>query len=161
MAYFHEVKALDAGRQGDVMICRDCHTSKLFAMKIFFSPSVMWRERFALEKLSRCANVVQLFDIEIPERETAISLTYYTNGDLYSFIKNNSPSGIDEKIAKTLFRQIVNGCYLTHCNNIAHRDIKPENIFLCGEYIPYLGDYGLSSNIDIRFTGVIGTCNFS
>lgn len=35
---------------------------------------------------------------------------------------------LEEPVARTLFKQMLDGISYLHSNNIIHRDIKPENI---------------------------------
>jgi serine/threonine protein kinase len=55
-------------------------------------------------------------------------MEYINGGNLFSFVKKRRK--INEKTAKFLFRQIIQGIKYIHSNKIVHRDIKLENILI-------------------------------
>eukprot|EP01134_Creolimax_fragrantissima_P007534 CFRG7534T1 len=52
-----------------------------------------------------------------------------------------------------LFRQIVEGLCHIHKKGMIHRDLKPSNIFLDGDGIIKIGDFGLATADEPRVTG--------
>ena len=65
---------------------------------------------------------------------------------LHNFVVNNFPNGIPEKVASSIFVQMVSAVKYLHQNNIWHRDIKPSNFLVFGSdpYYPKiaLSDFG-------------------
>lgn len=86
---------------------------------------------------------------------------YYPDGDLYSYIENNSLNNIEKK---TIFTKIVDIIYELHNINIAHRDIKPENFLIhiknndISIKITDL-DFCCINNTDLTFSG--GTLHYA
>merc|ERR1711953_13415 len=55
---------------------------------------------------------------------------------------------LEEKIARTLFAQIVSGLQAMHKEGLCHRDIKPQNILLTSKFQVKLADFGSSKLFD-------------
>ena len=55
---------------------------------------------------------------------------------------------IDRKINFKFFKQIIEGIKHVHRQGIIHRDLKPANVFITGEGIIKIGDFGLARAID-------------
>jgi serine/threonine protein kinase len=51
---------------------------------------------------------------------------------------------INEKQAKFIFKQILDGLYHCHAQGIIHRDIKLDNILLDSTGVVKIGDFGVS-----------------
>jgi len=61
---------------------------------------------------------------------------------------NNFPpsvtGGLDELVARDLFRGIVEGLHYMHSSGYVHRDLKPDNILLHASGTPKISDFGLA-----------------
>ncbi|KAL1122850.1 hypothetical protein AAG570_003176 [Ranatra chinensis] len=53
----------------------------------------------------------------------------------------------DADMAKSIFKQILNGIDYIHKQNMIHRDIKPQNIFFSTQDKIKIGDFGLVTDI--------------
>ena len=51
----------------------------------------------------------------------------------------------DEKMARTIILQILDGLKYMHDNDVCHRDLKPDNILL-GEEGVKIADFGLAAS---------------
>ena len=72
-----------------------------------------------------------------------IVMEYY-DGDLFSYIKNNTTSSrpsLNSFEIKIISYQILRGLMYIHSKKISHRDIKPHNILLKGKKIA-ICDFG-------------------
>mmetsp|Transcript_1038 Transcript_1038/g.929 ORF Transcript_1038/g.929 Transcript_1038/m.929 type:complete len:106 (+) Transcript_1038:460-777(+) len=72
----------------------------------------------------------------------------------------------DEKLVRTMFRQLVAGVEYIHSKNIAHLDIKPENILIGENYTLKLTDFDGSVSCEagtqthVGKKGGCGTINY-
>jgi serine/threonine protein kinase len=58
-----------------------------------------------------------------------------------------------EDVAKSYFKQLVDGLKFLHSLGIVHRDIKAENIILCrteNTMVPKFIDFGFAKKVDIK-----------
>jgi len=72
---------------------------------------------------------------------------------------------VDEEIAASVTRDILNGLSQIHKKNYIHRDLKPENILLHNtdsDIMAKIADFGLSAELSrgISQCGVTGTILF-
>jgi len=82
-------------------------------------------------------------------------------GELAEFITEHGR--LDEEIAKSVFRQVLDGLKFMHDQHVLHRDLKCENILVCGETLTEetqvkLVDFGVAKNIqDTLARSCVGT----
>jgi serine/threonine protein kinase len=72
-------------------------------------------------------------------------MEYISCGDLLSFVRKRTK--LSEKVAKFIFRQIIEALQYIHSNNIIHRDIKLDNILIDLNNTIKLCDFGVSKQI--------------
>jgi len=72
----------------------------------------------------------------------AMCLELCEHGNLFDFVYYNKP--LDEKLARTLFLQVIDGVQALHRKDFVHRDIKPQNIVLDSDYNLKICDFGSS-----------------
>ena len=115
-------------------------------------PMTALREINILQKL-RHENIVNLLEIcrEKSDSNTSCTSNFYLvfefcEYDLSKlFISRSIKFNLGE--IKNVLRQLLNGLYFIHINNIVHRDIKPANILITRNGILKLADFGLSKAI--------------
>lgn len=74
-----------------------------------------------------------------------IVLEYHPRGELFEFI---SCSKLSERIAKTLFKDLISAVSYIHGQNWAHRDIKLENILITEDMHIVLADFGFATKTE-------------
>lgn len=102
------------------------------------------KERDMLKKLKH-ENIVQLYHTEEDTTKLSLYLQYISGGDMYNWICENGRA--PEKVAKLLFKQMVDAVDFCHRNGICHRDIKLENFLLENGNRPVLIDFGFATQI--------------
>jgi len=70
-------------------------------------------------------------------------MEYAPFGDFLDFMKKNGRS-MDEKLARTYFRQLIDGLEYLHNNEVSHMDIKLENLLIGDDYALKIADFDLS-----------------
>jgi len=71
-------------------------------------------------------NIIKLFDCYYDNNFFYMVEEYCSGGDLFDYIQKIK--NFSEKIAATIFNQLLSAINHLHKKNIVHRDIKPENI---------------------------------
>jgi len=126
-----------------------------YAMKVFpfksKQPHTYFHNEVRFARLSH-NHVVNICHVE-NEKETLskgiVSKVSYTimeyapHGDFFDFVMNYS-SQIDEKLARTYFRQVIEGLEYLHNNGVSHMDLKLENMLMGENYNLKIADFDLS-----------------
>jgi len=69
-------------------------------------------------------------------------LEYLPGGELFDILYYTS--ALSEKIARTYFKQLMDGMQACHEAGICHRDIKPQNLLLDANFQLKIADFGLA-----------------
>ena len=103
------------------------------------------REAAVMAKLNH-PNVVRLHEVCSHSEFFCLAMDFYFGGTICELICQSETGKLDESVAKTYFKQLMDGLNHVHSCGIIHRDIKLENIFLNNnKSIVVLGDFGLSN----------------
>jgi len=70
-------------------------------------------------------------------------MEYAPNGDFFDFVMNHSAQ-IDEKLARSYFRQLIQGLEYLHSQGVSHMDLKLENLLMDENYNLKIADFDLS-----------------
>jgi serine/threonine protein kinase len=141
MASLNEIRKLGTGLQGSVSLVADQYGH--FAVKQYKHKASFTREYDVLSRLGGLRNVMQMRATPIDVGDMGLPLQFYSNGELFDFMEQSGP--MNERLAKTVFYQVLNGIRETHERGIAHLDIKPENIYVDEQFQVVIGDYGLAT----------------
>lgn len=111
------------------------------------------REILVMSKLKH-PNVVRLNEVMRSDTRIYIVMELIPGGELFSRIGTVH----DEREARKLFQQIVNGVDYCHRKGVAHRDLKAENILLDDNGNVKIADFGFSSFVGVNSaTGLLYT----
>jgi len=72
-----------------------------------------------------------------------ILMEYCPYGDFFDFVTKHREH-IDDKLARTYFRQLIDGLEYLHKSRVAHLDLKPENLLLGADFNLKICDFDLS-----------------
>lgn len=76
-----------------------------------------------------------------------LMLEYAPYGDFFELFKEKKAM-LSEKLARTYFRQLIEGIEYLHKQNIAHLDIKCENLLIGENFKMKITDFDLSQYLD-------------
>jgi serine/threonine protein kinase len=99
-----------------------------------------------MEKMKH-PNIVKLYEIIDTTKYVILVMEYVGGGSLHGYLKARSNRRLDEKEAKRVFKQILEGIKYCHSRCITHRDIKLENILLDDNNNIKIIDFGFSTCI--------------
>mmetsp|Transcript_7343 Transcript_7343/g.21671 ORF Transcript_7343/g.21671 Transcript_7343/m.21671 type:complete len:426 (-) Transcript_7343:429-1706(-) len=153
---------LGKGSYGEVRLCKEKITNKLFAIKamdkkvlqkkVIGKSSTSFddvkREVEIMRKL-RHENVVRLYEVMDDPNVNKLYLVieYMKRGDLIQIAKEPSTKIInpltDEQVWD-ICRQVLRGLKYLHNQDIVHGDIKPQNILVSGDGLVKIADFGIA-----------------
>ncbi|SCU91469.1 LAFA_0F03928g1_1 [Lachancea sp. 'fantastica'] len=160
---FKPIRVLGRGAYGKVLLVKDSHTSRLFAMKqlkkaeilIHDESSMFESEEYALEKklertfaertiLSKLEhpNIVKLFYTFHDHHQLYLVLQFIPGGELFYHLKEQGV--LDEDTVAFYAAEISSAIKFLHQRGIVYRDLKPENCLLDERGHLVLTDFGLS-----------------
>lgn len=157
LADFKPVRALGQGAYGKVILVKDEHTSKLYAMKQLQKAEIIienqdtndvskrveriFAERTILSQLDH-PNVVKLFYTFHDNSRLYLLLQYIPGGELFYHLKERGT--LDEDTTAFYAAEISCALKFLHERGIVYRDLKPENCLLDARGHLVLTDFGLS-----------------
>ncbi|KAH7641515.1 hypothetical protein HUG17_4559 [Dermatophagoides farinae] len=89
-----------------------------------------------------------------------IFMQFADKSDLWNLVRKKLETGMKEKQARKMFKQITSAIEYLHRRNIAHRDIKLENILLDKKYNCLVTDFGLSIVVIQKEGRVVNAPNY-
>jgi len=126
-----------------------------YAMKIFGHKGNKPHPYFKNEVRFSCLKHPNIIDMVYYENEkdtlykgevkkvSYILMEYAPYGDFFDFITKHREN-LDEKLARTYFRQLIDGVEYLHSHGVAHLDLKPENLLLGADFNLKIADFDLS-----------------
>lgn len=176
-------KTLGKGAYGLVKEGIHITNGKKYALK-FMTKDSAWpeseREKVATEiqslQLVRHKHVMKLFAYDLscqyPKEEkdgggtvetVLLVLELCPGGELFDILYYTNK--LPQILARTYFRQLIDGLEAVHNEGITHRDLKPQNLLLDGRYNLKLIDFGLANifegnpaeEINLLKTSAVGT----
>lgn len=92
-------------------------------------------------------NIVRIYDLGVGDDHAHIAMEYLDGGDL----RHKIESGVSEREAVKILRQIAGALAAVHAKNVLHRDLKPGNIMLRKNGSVALIDFGLAKRAKLEF----------
>lgn len=115
------------------------------------SPEMLKRVRneISIHRILRHPNILRLFHHFDDYKAVYLVMELCQGGELYHLLKQQRTRGIEERVARRYFADIVRGLnYLHNTMRIIHRDLKLSNILLYidsdQQTIAKIGDFGLA-----------------
>ena len=147
--FYKFVEMIGKGAFGKVMLGIHKLTGRYVAIKAIdktymqdtYSKQKVMQEVYILQKI-RHSNIIRLYEVFESSKHMLLVMEYAGGGDLLQFVK--SKSKLDEKVAKSYFKQIVFGLAHCHCRSVLHRDIKLDNVLMDTEGGIKICDFGVS-----------------
>jgi len=93
-------------------------------------------------KQTRHRNIVRLFEYFETQKHILFVIELSSGGDLLSYVRKRRQ--LKEEVAKSVFKQLIEGLKYCHSKKILHRDIKLDNILLTVEGKVKICDFGVS-----------------
>ncbi|XP_025114695.1 SNF-related serine/threonine-protein kinase-like isoform X3 [Pomacea canaliculata] len=134
-----------------VKLARHVFTGEKVAVKVIDKTKLDEVSRSHLFQEVRCMklvqhpNVVRLYEVIDTQTKLYLILELGDGGDMYDYIMKHT-GGLEEKLAKRYFRQIVEAISYCHKLHVVHRDLKPENVVFFEKLgLVKLTDFGFSN----------------
>lgn len=93
-------------------------------------------------KQTKHRNIVKLYEYFETQKHILLVTEICAGGDLLNYVRKRRQ--LKEDVAKSVFKQIIEGIGYCHSKNILHRDIKLDNILLAWNGEIKIGDFGVS-----------------
>ncbi len=152
LSFYKYGRIIGRGAFGKVNIGLNILTGRIVAIKSFNKKNII--NESSKKKILYETNlmrglfhpsVTKILETFESENYMLIIMEYISGGNLQNFVKKRRK--LSEKIAKILFRQIIQGIKYIHSRGIVHRDIKLENILLDLNNIIKICDFGVGKLI--------------
>ncbi|XP_053554544.1 serine/threonine-protein kinase 17B [Bombina bombina] len=155
-AYTLGTTALGRGKYAVVWKCIEKSTGKEYAAKFLKKRrrgqdcrTEIMHEIAVLELAKPSLRIVDLYEVYETGHEIILVLEYAAGGEIFNLVVDRDDSFSERHIIR-LLRQIIEGVYFLHQNNVVHLDLKPQNILLSS--LEPLGnikivDFGMSRKI--------------
>ncbi len=142
------VSSLGAGGMGEVYRARDTRLGREVAIKVLpakFAADPERLLRFEQEAHAVAAlnhpNIVALYDVGSHE-EAPFVVTELLEGET---LKDRLAGGpLSPRTAVEIGVQIAQGLSVAHAKGVVHRDVKPANVFVTGDGVVKILDFGLA-----------------
>jgi len=96
---------------------------------------------------------------DLYQYHAAIIMEFVPNQTIFEYVSQSQ--GLDEKLARSYFKELVTTIHSLHSLGFVHRDIKLENILIDQKYHIKLADFGFARSFDEfskdRMTTRLGT----
>ena len=106
------------------------------------------REAQAMGRLGSHPHIVTVFDLGDHEGQPYMVTELMGGGDVEGVIEDASDHRLPLEQAIDIAKETCRGLEFAHSRGIVHRDLKPGNVWLTGDGVAKIGDFGLAVAID-------------
>ena len=106
------------------------------------------REARAMASLGDHSNIVQLHDFGEEGGQPYMVLPLIIGGDVEGLLWKAPDNRLPPEQAMKIAADVCRGLEFAHSRGIVHRDLKPGNVWLTGDGIAQIGDFGLAVVVD-------------
>ena len=142
-------KILGKGAFGKVNLALHQLTQRMVAIKsinkTYFSEASQTKkvmQEVLILKQTRHRSIVRLYEYFETQKHILFVIEICAGGDLLNYVRKRRQ--LKEDVAKSVFKQLVNGIAYCHSKSILHRDIKLDNILLSAHGEVKICDFGVS-----------------
>ncbi|MFQ6029876.1 MAG: serine/threonine-protein kinase, partial [Dehalococcoidia bacterium] len=122
------------------------------------------REAQAMGRLGSHPHIVTVFDLGEHEGQPYMVTELMGGGDVEGVVGGAQDHRLSLEQAINIARETCRGLEFAHSRGIVHRDLKPGNVWLTGDGVAKIGDFGLAVAIDrSRLTSegmMVGTVSY-
>ncbi len=106
------------------------------------------REAQAMGRLGSHPHIVTVFDLGEHEGQPYMVTELMGGGDVEGVIEDATDHRLPLEQAIDIAKETCRGLEFAHSRGIVHRDLKPGNVWLTGDGVAKIGDFGLAVAID-------------
>ena len=106
------------------------------------------REAQAMGRLGSHPHIVTVFDLGEEQSQPFMVTELMGGGDVEGVIEDSTDHKLSLEQAINITRETCRGLEFAHSRGIVHRDLKPGNVWLTGDGVAKIGDFGLAVAID-------------
>jgi serine/threonine kinase 38 len=152
-ADFEMRKIIGRGAFGEVRVCREKRTGKIYAIKTMRKTEMLKKNQVDHVKAER--DVLALADnpwvvkLQYSFQDTTnlyLVMEYLQGGDLMTHLMKHDI--LEEDVTRFYIAEVALAIWFVHQLNYVHRDLKPDNILLDRTGHVKLSDFGLCKGVD-------------
>jgi eukaryotic-like serine/threonine-protein kinase len=141
-------RLLGAGGMGEVFEAEDTTLNRRVAIKVLSGPAIdqasIDRFRIEAQAIARIShpNILAIHDFGTADGTPFAVMELLQGRTLRQVLEEGRP---DLSTALQYATQMARGLAAAHAKGVAHRDIKPENVFIAGDGLAKIVDFGIAA----------------